>query len=74
MPDKNRKLIDEFKALGAPAAMPSPRATKVSQFEKNYRNSLAREQAEREQAVKAGLTSWATEIPGFVADLAVDAP
>lgn len=74
MPDKNRKLIDEFKALGAPVAMPSPRATKVSQFEKDYRNSLAREQAEREQAVKAGLTSWVTEIPGFVADLAVDAP
>ena len=74
MPDKNRKLIDEFKALGAPAAAPRPRATKVSQFENDYRNSLAREQAEREQAVKSGLTSWATDIPGTVADLAVDLP
>ena len=49
MPDKNRKLIDEFKALGAPAAAPRPRATKVSQFEKDYRDYVANQQAARQQ-------------------------
>lgn len=49
MPDKNRKLIQEFKALGVPAASPQPRATKVSQFEKDFRDYLAAQQEARQQ-------------------------
>ena len=45
-----------------------------SQFEKDFRNKLAQEQMEREQAVKSGLASWVPEVPGFVADVAVDLP
>jgi hypothetical protein len=44
-----RRDIEEFKARGAPAAAPRPRATKVSQFEKDFRDYMASQQEARQR-------------------------
>jgi hypothetical protein len=74
VPDKNRKLIDESKSRGAPAAAPRPRATKVSQFEKDFRDYLAAQQEARQQMVKDIAAGFAAAPLGYLAQIPLGIP
>lgn len=69
------KLLEEIKAGSAPKAQYNPQRVRTpSQFERDFDQRMQAEQLARQNAVKRGVSSWVPEIPGFAADLLVDAP
>lgn len=76
--DDIRKILAQAKAKTAPSAGYNPygqsSVTQIDQFERDFRDRLVKEQMDRQNAVKRGIGSWIPEIPGFLADLAVDLP
>jgi hypothetical protein len=72
-----REILAQSKAQTGPSTAALPRYGNMppeSQFERDFRARLVKEQIERENAVKRGVGSWIPEIPGFLGDLVVDLP
>ena len=70
-----RQILEESKKKTGKITAYHPRqSSKISPEEQAAWDQRAKEQAARETAVKRGLQGWITDIPGTIADLAVDLP